>query len=433
MSTALFAFKYKVQKILNPTDENTLNLLSDYTMANGRNYEILIKIEKDNITAKTLEQLRTTDCVLSDRLCYCMTYPWITYDHLKPSVFHQYEAPSFYHRYKRKNDKIIIEELKQHTIPMEEYIVLANNKIEQNIKSFLDKSKKIILLYSRGIDSLLLLSYIIKYNRLKDTRLIHIGDSTNKQSYIDTTLEKKLGIDVELMFFDYDFLYKNINVEDPFYCKEILSHWFVEKFKDSAILNGDEGNSVLFHKWEWVKRIGKPVTKKNLYTFECENIDWNTPTDLNYHTISLIYPKSRFWNNDGFKNIYSPISDLELLKILPFVDIRNLDPNFVGDAVMVRNMIKANVGDTLNHLISSTTLSWGAPLYQDTVDMKKININGYSLTIDSYENKDILKIKQKFKHPAGIANLLKRIEQAKSVGEILYKDVLVLKFLNYLL
>lgn len=403
-------------------------------MTNGRNYDVLIKVENNNITAKTLEQLDlNSDCYLSDRLCYSMTYPWITYDHLKPTVFEQYEAPSFYHRYKRENDKIIIEELKQHTIPMEEYIVLANNKIEQNMKNFLDRSKKIVLLYSRGIDSLLLLSYIIKYNRLKDTRLIHIGDSVNKKSYIDTTLEKKLGIDIELMFFDYDFLYKNITTTDPFYCREILYHWLVEKFKDSAILNGDEGNSVLFHKWEWVKRIGKPVTKKNLYTFECENIDWSTPTDLNYHTISLIYPKSRHWNNDNLKNIYAPISDLELLKMLPFIDIRNLDPNFVGDAVMVRNMIKNNVGDMLNHLISSTTLSWGSPLYKDSVDMKKINIAGCSLEIDRYKNKDILKLKQKFKHPAGLSSLLKRIDEAKITGEILYKDVIVLKFLNYLL
>ena len=433
MSTALFTFKYRVKKILNPTDENTLNLLSDYTMTNGRNYDVLIKIENDTITAKTLEQLiEDTNVKLHDKICYTVdNFPWIDPAQLEETIFIDWTAPSFYDRFRAENNKIIVEQLEQHTIPLKDYIDLAKNKVEQNMKHILDNSNNLIMLYSRGIDSLLVLSYLIKYDRLKDTRLIHCGHGPSNKSFIDYNLEKKLGIDVETLFFRHDDIVKYANQPNPFKFRECISRWVLEQFNNDTIITGYEGNSVLMHKWEWVKRLGTPITEQNIYVQDCLNIDWWKPTDLNHHTITFIEPYSRNWNNPKeFGRMLSPISDLELMKILPFVDIRGMDPNFIGDAIMIRDMIYSNVGNKLNSLINKETITWNRPIFEQDIDVDKLNNDAINIKILRDSTRVGIK---RISNIKGVANLIREIDKAKKSKKINVRLLMIIKYINYLL
>lgn len=410
-----------------PTDNITIELLKNYTVTNGRNYDVLIKVNNDHITARTLEQLmQDSTCKVDHMICHSPdTFPWIDHTHLKHTVFKDWQAPSFYTNFKESQGSIITETLPQHTIPLEQYIQTAKDRIENNVKSLFDNSKNMILLYSGGIDSILLISYLIKYNRLKDTPLIYCynenADNTDQQTQFD--LEKRLGLNIESINVSKQVLIDYANQPNPFTFRNYQSRWVAEKFKDKTILIGNEGNSVLFHKWEWLKRLGKPATRKNIYVTSCYNsIDWNTPIDLDHNTISFIEPYSRSWNNEKeFAHILSPISDVSLMKMLPFVDIRNMDPDFVGDAELIRTMIYDNVKHELDPLITTENFNWGICDSSENLQIK--DIDNRMLDIDFKK-----RIETK-----GLIHMKHKIDRAKLDGHIEPRCLLGLKYINYFL
>jgi len=415
-----------MQKSFIPTDNITKELLNNHTVTNGRNYDVLIKIDNDKITARTLEQLmQDSNCKVDHTICHSPDiFPWINNTHLKHTVFKDWEAPSFYLNFKESQGSIIIETLPQHTIPLEQYIQTAKNRIENNVKNLFDNSKNMILLYSGGIDSILLISYLIKYNRLKDTPMIYCynenTDNIIQQKRFD--LEKSLGLNIESINVSKQALIDYANQSNPFKFRNYQSHWVAEKFKDKTILIGNEGNSVLFHKWECLKRLGKPATRKNIYVTSCHtSIDWNTPIDLDHNTISFIEPYSRSWNNKVFSHMLSPISDISLMQMLPFVDIRDMDPNFVGDAELIRSMIYDNVKHELDPLITTENFNWG--ICDSSKNLQIKDIDNSMLDIDFKK-----RIETK-----GLIHMKHKIDRAKIDGHIEPRCLLGLKYINYFL
>ena len=416
-----------MQKSFIPTDNITKELLKNYTVTNGRNYDVLIKVDNDYITARTLEQLmQDSSFKINHKICHChIIFPWIDHNHLKYTVFKDWVAPSFYTRFKEDQGFITTEILSQNTIPLEQYIRIAKNKIENNIKNLFDNSKNMILLYSGGIDSILLLSYLIKYDRLKDTPLIYCGNESLRDVHQQKQfhLEKSLGFDIEFINVSKQVLVDYANQSNPFKFRNYQSHWVAEKFKDKTILIGDEGNSVLMHKWEWLKRLGKSPTKKNIYVTSClDQLDLSTPTDIDYNTISFIDPYSRSWNNkEDFGHLLSPISDLSLMQMLPFIDIRSMDPNFVGDAELIKSMIYDNVKHELDPLITTENYSWGMGSDPEHLQIKDLD-------------KEMLEIDYKKRiETKGLVEMKYKIERAKLDGHIEPRSLLALKYINYLL
>jgi hypothetical protein len=416
-----------VKKKFIPTDNITIELLKNYTITNGRNYDVLIRVNNDHITARTLEQLiQDSACKIDHRICHSPeTFPWVDHTHLKNTFFKDWTAPSFYVHFRESQGFIITETLPQHTIALEQYIQTARNKIENNVKNLFNNSKNMILLYSGGIDSILLISYLIKYNRLKDTLLIYCYNE-NADNIIQQTqfhLEKSLGLNIESINVSKQVLIDYANQPDPFKFRNYQSHWVAEKFKNKTILIGNEGNSVLFHKWEWLKRLDKPVTKKNIYVTSCyDSVDWSTPIDLDYNTISFIDPYSRSWNNGGdFAHMLSPISDVSLMQMLPFVDIRNMDPNFVGDARLARTILYDNVKHELDSLITTENINWGICDSSQNLQIKDIDKNMLDINFKKrIETKGLIHMKHK-------------IDRAKIDGHIEPRYLLALKYINYFL
>ncbi len=409
-----------------PTDNITIELLKDYAVINSRNYDVLIRVDNDRITARTLEQLiQDPDCRIDHRICHSPdTFPWIDNTHLKNTFFKDWQAPSFYEHFRESQGSIITETLPQHTIPLEQYIQTAKDRIENNVKNLFANSKDMILLYSGGIDSILLISYLIKYNRLRDTPLVYCynENADNIAQQTQFHLEKSLGLNIESLNVSKQVFIDYANQPDPFKFRNYQSHWVAEKFKDKTILIGNEGNSVLFHKWEWLKRLGKPVTKKNIYVTSChDQINWAAPTDLNYNTISFIEPFSRSWNNKDFAHVLSPISDISLMQMLPFVDIRDMDPNFVGDAELIRSMIHDNVGKMLDPLITTENFNWG--ICNGSRNLLIKNLNDSTLNIDF----------KKRVAATGLTYVKHEIKKTKSNGYIEPRCLLAIKYINYLL
>ena len=410
-----------------PTDNITIELLKNYTVTNGRNYDVLIRINNEHITARTLEQLmQDSTCKVDHMICHSPDiFPWIDNKHLKHTIFKDWEAPSFYINFRELQGYIIAENLPQHSIPLEQYIKVAKDKIEDNVRNIFKNSKDMILLYSGGIDSILLISYLIKYDRLKDTPLIycHTQNLNNDPQQMNFNLEKKLGLCIDSVDISQNVLIDYANQTDPFLFRDFQIQWIADKFKDKTILIGNEGNSVLLHKWEWLKRLGEKPSKKNIYVTSCfDQLDLSTPADLDYNTISFIDPRSRSWNNErDFGHMLSPISDLSLMQMLPFVDIRGMDPDFVADAELIRSMIYENVKDQLDPLIIAENFNWGIC---DTAENLKIeDLDDKMLEIDFKK-----RIETK-----GLIHMKHKIDRAKMDGEIEPRCLLGLKYINYLL
>lgn len=410
-----------------PTDNITIELLKNYTVTNGRNYDVLIRINNEHITARTLEQLmQDSTCKVDHMICHSPDiFPWIDNTHLKKTFFKDWQAPSFYEHFRESQGSIITETLPQHTIPLEQYVQTAKDRIENNVKNLFANSKNMMLLYSGGIDSILLISYLIKYNRLKDTPLVYCynENADNIAQQTQFHLEKNLGLNIESINVSKQVLIDYANQSDPFKFRNYQSHWVAEKFKDKTILIGNEGNSVLFHKWEWLKRLGKPATRKNIYVTSCYDcIDWSTPTDLDHNTISFIEPYNRSWNNEkDFAHLLSPISDISLMQMLPFVDIRDMDPNFVGDAEMARTMLHDNVKDELDPLITVENINWGICDSSQNLQIKDIDNNMLDINF------------KKRIETSGLIHMKHKIDRAKIDGHIDPRCLLGLKYINYFL
>jgi len=413
-----------MQKNFIPTDNITTELLKNYTRTNGKNYDVLIRIDNDKITARTMEQLiNDAECKINYSLYNAPTiFPWVNSCNLNHTVFKDWKSSSFYENYFNDNGIIKIKKIDQHSILLKDYIALAKYKIEDNMLKILENSKNLILCYSQGIDSILLLSYLIKFNKIKDTRIIYCLNENVSNQEIDFSLEKKLGFNIEILRLNTEDLLSFADQENPFKFYHYQSHWLANKFKNNTLLVGHEGNSVLMHKWEWVKRLGKPVTKKDIYVTSClDKIDWSIDRNLDFDTISFIEPYSRFWNNSKeFGAVLSPISDIELIKLLPFVDIRDADPNFFGDAELIRSMIKDNVKDYLDILIKKENDNWVNFWNIGNINSNKLKEN--TLKLSTHPRLDV----------KGIIYMRKVIEKAKTDGIIDVTALLSLKFNNYL-
>ena len=133
-----------MQKKFIPTDNITIELLKNYTITNGRNYDVLIRIDNDRITARTLEQLmQDSTCKVDHMICHSPDiFPWIDNTHLKKTFFKDWQAPSFYEHFRESQGSIITETLPQHTIPLEQYIQTAKDRIENNVKNLFANSKR---------------------------------------------------------------------------------------------------------------------------------------------------------------------------------------------------------------------------------------------------------------------------------------------------
>ena len=349
----------------NPTDSNTIDLLQNYCRKNGNTHDVFIKTEGEHITAQTLEQLidSKSEPLREFHACYANEFPWMPKKNFHRTQWTDYFASGYYDHYRLENDKIVLEKLQKNTINLKDYVEQARNILEENFLKCVKKYKKFIVLYSQGIDSIWLLSMIIKHDLLDRTKFFYVENTVIPHTHLDFSVEKSMGFDIEIIPFEYEHILPFANQKNPFEFYNYQSIWTGQKITQdpkTCVLNGLEGNSVLLHKWEWIKRIGKRHTVQDPYvTTANTHIDWDEPQDLDHDTITFIEPYSRNYTNKKYwHNWETPISDIRLTQQLPFIKLDQIDPDYVADAVMLRDMINDNVGNELDRLITRESNGW---------------------------------------------------------------------------
>jgi hypothetical protein len=436
-----------------PTDQNTKDLLKDWTRKNGQNWELFLKYGPNNtITAKTLKQIENSKDTTfrSEGRTNFSNYPFLTQESYKETVFKEWVSSTFYQQFKLNSDGMIeMHELPRNTISYKEYEKIAIEKIEKNIKEFIDKNNDIVLMYSQGIDSILLMSYLVKYDAIHKTELVYVENEfykentvpkherelfpawsdrfkfeeiTQKNKPLDLSFEETLGFKkITKIKLNQKTLRKWANSIDPFVFFNYQSYEIVDQFKDRPILIGYEGNSVLMHKWEWIRRIGKTLPiDENYYTNTVNEIDWEKPWDNSWNIITYITPKTRGWNCEAIKNEYSPISDSELMSMLPFIDTNTIDPLDIANATLTKKMIRNLVGNRFDHLIVHEGNNW---------------INFWTLAripIENLEPECLFLYVNKKSNLHNVSWCKKIVKLAKETGWIFAVDLMHLKYTNML-
>lgn len=372
-----------------PADLTTERLLYNYQKTNGINHDIFIKIDGEVIQARTIEQLRVDpkikyDCDIGFGTHY---YPFLDLVSCYKSCWKDFVNTSCYEKFYLSNGYIYREDVPRRTIELSDYIKKVKITIENNFLKIIKRhsNKNIILSYSKGIDSLLILSYIIKHKLTDKTKLIMIdnkfyqpGRKKLDEVNYDFTKEKKLGLNIEKFSIDFNSYLTFVNQSCPFEFFNYQQASIAKTFKNDIVLTGFDGNSVLFHSERWLWQIGKKPTKENLYEKDIEFVDCE---NRDFLFMTQILPESRGWDTSLYNNMESPMTDLSLMKDLPFVKIDDVDPNWFANAELSREIIHDNVGTLLDDIISNSGRTWVNHDPDLTIPLDKIDPEQVKLKI----------------------------------------------------
>lgn len=327
-------------------------------------------------------------------------------------------------------------------LSIETYTDKIYNSIKNNIEQIFSNHQNVLLCYSGGIDSLVVLSYIISLGYLKRTKLIVNNNKVSKSNgclfynsiQLDLTkdLIKKFSIDVDWIDIDHDYVYSLINYGHLNQLKTYSTNYVVEKYKNSAIVGGWHGNQVLLHKYVFWDEIiiNRRCAKDEIINLLKEKNDFYTASLARYDVNKLMVPieqvhmlqKPWAWHNGRNGNyVYSPLANDEIFQDLRRIDFKTVPVITIADAMVARAIIERNAGSEFNQYIQQESLDDGDSTTKfDDVPIKNINPSLFSIPSNLNHN------------PVGKQWLEYEIENSKSTGYIKFNCVMSLKTLEWL-
>jgi len=339
------------------------------------------------------------------------------------SIFDNCYIPSSAYDIICKNKCAKIEVISETKISLTEYIDIYHNLIRSEIKKIYDKHDKVVLQYSGGIDSLLLLSHIINLGYLHKTTLAKyenyfapehpdlIRNSNTKKKAIEDfkkQFENKYYNFVELNFTLADWI-NQANSGTYYTSIRGYSNYFLfSKFTNSAVIAGHFGDAVLLHEKKWleeliskapnkndaIKQLQDSLQNKNLYMNNYLNFDFEKDiVPLKYY-VWHAKPWGEFTINNNI--YYTPIC--VDTRICRKIDIKTVKFTDILDATVVREMIHRNVGNLLDEYI----------IHQGNLDSDFQNTHYIQ---KSKINENVITIPKNLKHDRiGLSNLLKELQ-----------------------
>jgi hypothetical protein len=273
--------------------------------------------------------------------------------------------------YEDKTGIIKAKHFKRKKISLEHYINRLKTIVDFNIKqTFLNK--KLILAYSGGIDSLVILSFIIKNNLQNKITLVNFTNNLSNPIPRSFAYEKKIGLDVQKFDINLKELITIANSSDNTFIRLYTSFSFLQKFKNSNIIFGYHGNQSLLHKKIFLEQIKKDVTQVGY----CSSLNnWKVEKNcipLEEHC--LVRHKWHRLNGINLCNIFYPLGNNEIFEMIRQIDWQNIDPHVISDARVARRIIQDNVGHLLDPIVTNENLADNETIVGDLqIPLKKLN------------------------------------------------------------
>ena len=369
---------------------------TNFTM-NHQNREIDLLKNKFFVNTKTSEISYFNDLTsarLNESIYYNPSYfPQLDiYDMRKGSVFADCVIPTEAYTY---NSNGVVIDKPTPCVTIDAYKNILYNQIEQEIVKIFDNHEHVVLSYSGGIDSMVLLSYIVSLGFLHKTTLAtHTNKITksvmpqHKQMALDEVLSMAAEQGAKVVRHDIteEGLLETINKCDYPHVRAYTSSSLIQKYENTAFMFGHHGNQALLHKDIFLDQIllQAPDTKDtlvsklkgNFYSDGLKSYDVNkTLMNLNDHKLLI-----RLWPDmDGFRNnrMYAPLGiNLNLCR---YINYSKVECDEILDAKVARYMIYRNVGTKFDKFISTEGLTDGdiyAKIYfrKDDVDTNVLSI-----------------------------------------------------------
>lgn len=358
------------------------------------------------------------------------------------SAYEDFFVPSGHWNFEILDDRVNVT-LNKKDIKLEKYIDQIYEDLDQSVLKIFSNSNNVLLPYSGGIDTFVLLSFIVKHNFLYKTKICIIENFTqNDLSCIHKNIEKKQKISESIdvykkQYLDVIWLKTDLqNIKNTFMngnfdqlrcysTAELLSY-----FKNQDILFGTNGNHIFLHNKmfideiviqqpEWRDKILDYIkTQNNFYTKSIEN--YNSTEFLPIERRHILYKVRSSLNGFNGNILHEPILSTRNQKLYRTLDYKTVHPDIILNATVAREIINRNVGNALDDFITTESLKDFDNLEEICLD---INQKDYNL----------LKIPKNLSHnERGLDYVNYIIEQAKITGKLPINSAVIIKCLQHI-
>lgn len=359
------------------------------------------------------------------------------------SCFEDYIIPTGSYRFHKTDNGIVGTPIEKH-LSLTEYTDTVFHSIQTTIKEIYQSHSVITLCYSGGIDSMVILSYIIAQGLLPRTRIVCFENRTQIDPtclHVDATQRERVTTlldsirsqakTIEWQAIELADIACGFNNQQLEHLKCYSTNTILQKYHDSAFIFGWHGNQVLLHKYVFIDEIilSRTTAKQEFvdllssaspfYTSSLSAYDF-TRVRVRVEQVHMLQKPWDCLNGNNNNHIYSPIGNDLTFNSLRQLDYSKIPVNTIADALVAREIIFRNVGDTFNNYIGVESLSDGDSLKDIVIPLDLIN-------------KELLVVPNNLNHNAEGAEFINyEIEQAYKNKSIPINSLLSIKALDWL-
>lgn len=359
------------------------------------------------------------------------------------SCFNGYSIPTASFSY-QVNDSGISCVKHEPELDLESYIRLTHQDIGHKIQHVYQRHKQVTLAYSGGIDSMVLLSFIMAYDLLPRTNVVCVENHTqtstnamhnhadNKQRVLSLLHKFKTKInstawhDIALEDLAYSFNHGKLE-----HLKCYTTHAILRRYHDCAFLFGYHGNQILLHKPLFVDELilqGKVSdtdagtylsNTKNYYT-QCLRLYDCAKEKIGVDRTHFLKKPWSLMDGINGNTIYAPIGSARTFDLLRDLDFGSVSLPVIADALVARHMIGLNVGTELDEFIGVESLK----------DMD--NLQDSMIPVDLLDPSCLTVPEGLNHHPEGLDWITEQIAQAHATGAMPVNSLTSVKMLHWI-
>jgi len=273
-------------------------------------------------------------------------------------------------------DKVIFSKIQREKINLEDHLVNCVNYLSVKIEKLKNYELPLVLSYSQGIDSLVILSYLHKYNYHKKVKLIYFTNPLGTIYDLDLSLERSLGFEVEPIEFNKDDIYGIINKKDAKILRCYITAWLLEKYANYSVITGTHGNPIFGHHPGFLYETKKKISmyREEIYSKELFDYDYSLNDSNSLSNFTLAKKPYRYINSYYNGRLNNILQNQALFDSVRSIDWSQVGNNVIIDADIARRIIHSNVGSLFDPLITSERNDEMDTLRaQDELDIDKLD------------------------------------------------------------
>lgn len=248
----------------------------------------------------------------------------------------------------------------------------------------------IVFFYSGGIDSIVILSFLLKLNLLSKTKIVTVLDATqdSPSALVNDIINQEKIKDLKKFLKNKIKSFDILNVDEKtivdiynngkFY--DLVCHvssYIMNLYNNNKFINGGHGNESFLHLNSVVHEILKiypnkinDIDKKRNYYCDFSSVTLEDLVGIEYKNL-LAKP----WHRIHIKNkkCFTPLSSDRIYSKLRKLDFSNISVNYLENVCMSREFINLNCNNLLDEFITHESIRDGDNISQCKIPTKEID------------------------------------------------------------